>query len=81
MLRKSTGERITRTPGVCGGDACLAGTRIPVWVLAAAHRAGVGPQRIADMYEGVSLADVEAALDYARAFPDEIEDQIAANLD
>jgi uncharacterized protein (DUF433 family) len=23
---------IERTPGVCGGDACIAGTRIPVWV-------------------------------------------------
>ena len=25
--------RITKTPGVCGGDACIRGHRIPVWGL------------------------------------------------
>jgi hypothetical protein len=24
---------ITKTPDVCGGDACIAKTRIPVWLL------------------------------------------------
>ncbi len=24
---------IQKTPGVCGGDACIRETRIPVWVL------------------------------------------------
>jgi uncharacterized protein (DUF433 family) len=24
---------IERTDGVCGGSACIAGTRVPVWVL------------------------------------------------
>jgi len=28
---------ITKTPGVCGGDACVEGTRIPVWVLVQAR--------------------------------------------
>ena len=32
---------IEQTPGVCGGDACVAGTRIPVWVLVNARRLGV----------------------------------------
>jgi uncharacterized protein (DUF433 family) len=27
---------IEKTPGVCGGDACIAFTRIPVWVLVSA---------------------------------------------
>jgi uncharacterized protein (DUF433 family) len=31
---------IERTPGVCGGDACIAGTRIPVWVLEGFRRLG-----------------------------------------
>ena len=26
-------SRITKTVGVCGGDACLKDTRIPVWLL------------------------------------------------
>ena len=31
---------IERTPGVCGGDACLLRTRIPVWVLVRARLLG-----------------------------------------
>ena len=29
---------IQKTPGVCGGDACIRQTRIPVWVLVNARR-------------------------------------------
>ena len=31
---------ITCVPGVCGGDLCVAGTRIPVWLLEAMRRDG-----------------------------------------
>jgi len=34
--------RIHRTPGVCGGEACVGMTRVAVWMLEEAHRAGVG---------------------------------------
>ena len=23
----------SKTPGICGGEACIAGTRVPTWVL------------------------------------------------
>lgn len=31
---------IQKTPGICGGDACIRKTRIPVWTLVAARRLG-----------------------------------------
>jgi uncharacterized protein (DUF433 family) len=31
-------DRITKTPGICGGDACVRGTRIPVWLLLVSPR-------------------------------------------
>ena len=32
---------IQKTPGVCGGDACIRQTRISVWVLVNARRLGI----------------------------------------
>ncbi|MEL6383204.1 MAG: DUF433 domain-containing protein [Cyanobacteria bacterium J06626_18] len=32
---------ITKTAGVCGGEACIEGTRIPVWVLISYRQLGV----------------------------------------
>ena len=31
---------ITKTPGVCGGAACIAGTRVAVWLLVEAQQLG-----------------------------------------
>lgn len=33
-------DRITKTPGVCGGDACFRGHRIPVWTVVNYRRLG-----------------------------------------
>lgn len=32
---------VEATPGVCGGSACIAGTRIPVWLLEQGRRLGM----------------------------------------
>jgi uncharacterized protein (DUF433 family) len=43
MLTKSlniSGKGITKTSGVCGGQACIAGTRIAVWLLEPFCRVG-----------------------------------------
>lgn len=37
---------IQKTPGVCGGEACVAGTRIAVWMLVEARRAGCKDEEI-----------------------------------
>jgi hypothetical protein len=36
-----SGKRITKTSGVCGGEACIAGTRIAVWLLVEAQQLGI----------------------------------------
>lgn len=37
----TSGRGITKTSGVCGGEACIAGTRIAVWFLAEAQQLGI----------------------------------------
>lgn len=37
---------IDPTEGVAGGDLCIAGTRIPVWVLEQARRLGPSEQEL-----------------------------------
>lgn len=54
-------KRIVQKPGVCGGDAIIAGTRIPVWGLERARRHGINDSRILEMYPALSQADLDAA--------------------
>jgi uncharacterized protein (DUF433 family) len=58
-------EHITKTPGVCGGKACIAGTRIRVMDIVYQHESGKAPADIAAVWQGVTVADVHAALAYA----------------
>jgi uncharacterized protein (DUF433 family) len=67
-------EHITKTPGVCGGRACIAGHRIRVTDIVAWHeKRGYCPDEIVEMFPGISLADVYAALVYAFDNRQEIE--------
>jgi uncharacterized protein (DUF433 family) len=55
---------IERRPGVQGGDPCIVGTRVPVWVLAAMHKQGDTAQDILEAYPNLTAAQVHAALCY-----------------
>ena len=58
-------QHITKTPGVCGGKACIAGHRVRVMDIVVWHeRRGHSPDEIVDMFPGITLADVHAALAY-----------------
>jgi uncharacterized protein (DUF433 family) len=58
-------QRITKTPGVCGGKACIAGHRIRVMdIVVLYEKRGLTPEEIAGQYPSITLADVYAALDY-----------------
>src|SRR5690242_15018345 len=58
-------EHITKTPGICGGRACIAGHRIRVMDIVTWHEMrGYCPDEIVDMFPGITLADVYAALAY-----------------
>ena len=41
---------ITKTEGVCSGEACIAGTRISVWLLVESYRQGVREAQMLNDY-------------------------------
>ena len=75
----TSGRGIEKTPGVCGGSACIAGTRITVWGLVEARRIGYSEADLLISYPSVSATDLANAWAYAEAFPDEIEAEIQEN--
>jgi len=64
---------IQKTPGVCGGDACIGKTRIPVWGLVSLRYQGASDARILEGYPQLTAADLVNAWVYAEAYPEEIE--------
>ncbi len=73
------GKGITKTPGVCGGEACIAGTRIAVWLLVEAQQLGISEAQLLQDYPHITAADLVNAWAYADAHPKEIADLIRAN--
>ena len=70
---------IERNPGVCGGEPCIARTRIPVWLLVQSRRLGMSDADLLGRYPGLRPDDLANAWAYAQAYAEEIEQQIAAN--
>jgi uncharacterized protein (DUF433 family) len=75
----ATTDRITKTPGVCGGDACIRGHRIPVWVLVSYRRLRKSDAELLRDYPSLTAADLEAAWAYAAANAAEIDQAIREN--
>lgn len=72
---------IESSAGVCGGQARIVRTRIPVWVLARARSLGVGDAELLRSYPTLRAEDLANAWAYARAHQDEIEQQWHENED
>lgn len=70
---------ITKTPGVCGGVACIKGTRIPVWVIESYRRSGAELSDFAEIYPHISAEQIAAGIDYAARHAEEIEAELTAN--
>jgi uncharacterized protein (DUF433 family) len=69
---------IVKTPGVCSGQARIAGTRIKVkhvyiWV----KQMHMTPAQIVAEYPHLTLAQVHAAMAYYHSHPDDIQQEIA----
>jgi type III restriction enzyme len=80
VLRGPNGEAIVRrTPGVCGGDACIRDSRIMVWLLIAFMDQGTSDSELLESYPTLSARDLDAAREYYRQRREEIEKAIAAN--
>ena len=76
----STGSLgIKKTPGLCGGDACVGNTRIQVWVLVGYRRLGCSDAELFKCYPHLTAADLVNAWAYADAYPEEIETAIREN--
>jgi len=75
----NTWQGIEKTPGVCGGDAIIAKTRIPISSLVNYRILGANDVRILQEFPHLSAADLANAWAYAEAHPEEIEVAIARN--
>jgi uncharacterized protein (DUF433 family) len=73
------GSGIESTPGICGGEPRIAGTRIPVWTLEQARRLGASEADLLRDYPGLRAADLVNAWTYVATHGEEIEAQIRDN--
>ena len=72
-------DRITRTPGVCGGRARIPGHRVRVLdIVAWSEHQGMTPDEIVSHVPSLSLADVHAALAYYFDHLEEIQEEMRA---
>jgi uncharacterized protein (DUF433 family) len=75
-------ERITKTPGIQGGKACIAGHRIRVMDIVIWHEdLSMSPDEIVAAYPTLTLSDVHAALAYYFDNVEEIRNDIRHNKD
>jgi uncharacterized protein (DUF433 family) len=77
-MEASRQDRIRKPPGVCGGEACIRATRIPVWTLVA-FRQTVDEAGLLAMYPTLERADLDAARAYAESHRNEIDRAIEEN--
>ena len=78
-MTTATSSRIAKTPGICGGDACLRGHRIPIWCLVGLRQLGADDAKILEAYPTIAPDDLEAAWEYDEANREEIERNIQEN--
>ena len=57
-------DRICADPKICGGQACIRGTRVPVYVVLDYLAAGNTVEEILEEYPQLAREDVLAAIEY-----------------
>ena len=70
---------VQKTPGVCGGRACIRNTRITVWSLINSRQLGAADEQILENIVGLTPEDLQVAWDYYRAHAAEIDNDIRVN--
>lgn len=76
---KDEAPGIEKTANICGGDACISSTRIPVWTLEQSRRLGFSEAELLEAYPGLQGRDLLAAWDYVATHGVEIEQAIHDN--
>lgn len=64
-MAKHRHDRIVSRPGVMGGKPCIAGTRVPVYLVLKALAAEGSFAGVREAYPALTDADIAAALDFA----------------
>ena len=72
---------ITKTAGICGGRACIAGTRITVWGLVSHRNLGLDERAILAAVPLLTSDQLAAAFRYADENAAEIAHDVAENED
>lgn len=71
---------IQKTPDICGGDAWIRNTRVPVWSLVVARRLGASNQDLLNYFvTPLSNADLQATFAYFEKHAEKIEQEIRLN--
>ena len=70
---------IENKPDVCGGEACIVRTRIPIWVLEQARRLGTSEAELLNCYPTLRAEDLVNAWAYVRSHKDEVDNDIREN--
>jgi uncharacterized protein (DUF433 family) len=70
---------ISKTPGVCGGDACIRRTRHTVWGLVEWRRLGLSDAEILERHPDLTSADLDVAWEYVEQHREEIDQVIREN--
>ncbi|MBW4688134.1 MAG: DUF433 domain-containing protein [Komarekiella atlantica HA4396-MV6] len=77
MSQKIQKYFIQKTPGVCGGNARIRNTRIPVWTLVSFRQQGAYNEELLRNYPMITPKDLEAAWSYYKEHSQEIDLVIA----
>jgi uncharacterized protein (DUF433 family) len=72
---------IQKTPGVCGGDACVRRTRHSVWGLVEWKQLGLSDARILEHHPDLTQADLDTAWAYYEQNRAEIDAAIKENAE
>lgn len=70
---------IERSPGICGGSARIAGTRIPVWSITQYKKLGASDGELLRAYPTLNAEALTIAWAYYCSHQQEIEQEIAEN--
>jgi uncharacterized protein (DUF433 family) len=70
---------VTRTPGICGGNVRIRGTRIPVWTVEKCRQLGLSDVQICRRYSSLKNCDLSAVWSYVDLHREEIAQQIRHN--
>jgi uncharacterized protein (DUF433 family) len=76
---KRTNSWVQKTPGVCGGRACIRDTRITVWGLVNSRRLGATDEQLLQNTGDLTPDDLRAAWDYYLQLASEIDEDIQDN--